>query len=190
MVDLLVPRKKFPCGKAAMPPEFFFPCLRSCGGGSGWYYYACRPVVIQNDCYSTIYDLPWVNVKKWYSSSSMHILYSLALNATGARYVTMFSNRFNHWHFHSVSSRNVTTSTQSRLQFTTQYVCNRNQLKQPSGTKEKWGERLKMMNLMPWIQKLTWLQALAHLPDAAESSDTNVAPDLTDFQQICMSYLI
>ena len=63
MVDLLVPRKKFPCGKAAMPPEFFFPCLRSCGGGSGWYYYACRPVVIQNDFYSPIYDLPWVNVK-------------------------------------------------------------------------------------------------------------------------------
>ena len=135
---------------------------------------------------------PYMTFHGWmyYSSSSMHILWSLALNVTGARYVTMFSNRFNHWHFHSVSSRNVTTSTQSRLQFTTQYVCNRNQLKQPSGTKEKWGERLKMMNLMPWIQKLTWLQALAHLPDAAESSDTNVAPDLTDFQQICMSYLI
>ena len=60
----------------------------------------------------------------------------------------------------------------------------------PVELKKNGGERLKMMNLMPWIQKLTWLQALAHLPDAAESSDTNVAPDLTDFQQICMSYLI
>ena len=73
---------------------------------------------------------------------------------TGARYVTMFSNRFNHWHFHSVLSRNFTTSTQSRLQFTTQYVCKWNQLKQPSETKEKWGKRLKMLSLMHWIKRI------------------------------------